>query len=143
MEVLRGALLFILLVILVLEVAAAARSVAASRWQSTVGNLTHWDMGYDADAEQTRFILRSITYRYRVGEKDYESSRLGFGFSRYMDAMHLGSHLDEIFGNAPRVVVYYDPNDPTRGVLSVGVRPNQVVTIVTVVFCIAVVIVMR
>ena len=143
MEVLRGVLVLILLVILVLEVVAAAQSFAASRWQSTAGKLTHWDMGYDADAEQTGFILRRITYTYRVGEKDYESSRLGFGFSRYMDALHLGNHLDQIFGNAPRVVVFYDPNNPTRGVLSVGVRLNQVMTIVAVVFCMAVAIVMR
>ena len=100
-------------------------------------------MGYDADAEQTRFILRGITYTFRVGDKDYESSRLGFGFSRHMDALHLGNHLDQIFVNVTRVVVFYDPNNATRGVLSVGVRLNRVMTIVAVVFCMAMAIVMR
>ena len=143
MELLRAALFLILLIILVLELVAVARSFAASRWRSTLGNLTHWDMGYDADAEHTRFILRALTYSYRVGERDYESSRLGFGFSRYMDALHLRNHLDDIFRSAPKVVVFYDPNDPTRSALSVGIRLNQVIAILGVVFCILLVIVMR
>jgi hypothetical protein len=100
-------------------------------------------MGYDADAEQMRFVLRGITYSYRVGERDYESSRLGFGFSRYMDAFYLRNHLEKIFGDAPRVVVFFDPDNPARSVLSVGVRLNQIMTIAGVVICMVVVIVMR
>jgi hypothetical protein len=54
---------------------------------------------------------------------------LGFGFPVRMGALYLEKTLKELLRKAPDVVVFFDPLNPERSALSVGVKAYHLVRI--------------
>jgi hypothetical protein len=111
------------------EILNAVRSYYAARWQSTSGRLKRWDIQHDIDAEDTRIVIRNIEYAYCVAGKDYESSRIGFGFPMSMSVLYIEKILKRLLENAPEVRVFFDPANPGRSVLSVGIQLHHFVKV--------------
>lgn len=119
----------VLVLVLFAEILDAIRSHNAARWKSTPGKLKRWNLHYDADAEDTRIVIRDIEYVYCVAGKDYESSKIGFGFPTRMSVLYLERTLKRILERAPEVLVFFDPANPKRSVLSVGVQLHHLVKV--------------
>jgi hypothetical protein len=125
---------------IIYEVSDAARSHLAARWQCTPGQLKRWDIHSDVDTEHTRILIRDIEYTYCVAGQDYKSSRLGFGFPTHMSALYVEKTLKGLLKSAPDVLVFFDPANPARSVLTVGVRLHHLIRIVGMGFVLAVVV---
>jgi hypothetical protein len=119
----------ILVAVLTYEVISAIRSHYAARWQSTLGRLKRWHIHSDIDAEHTRIVIRDLEYTYSVGGQNYESSRLGFGFPTRMGALYIENTLKGLLHRAPDVLVFFDPANPKKSALSVGVKLHHFVRI--------------
>lgn len=121
--------LVVLLGMLLYEILDAIRSHVAARWKSTPGRLKRWDIYHDVGGEDTHIVIRHLEYVYSVGGKDYESSRIGFGFPNWMSVLYLEKTLKRLLRSAPDVVVFFDPSNPRRSVLSVGVRLHHLIKV--------------
>ena len=125
--------------LLVHEILNAIRSYFAARWHSTPGRLVRWDIHADIDAEDTRIVIRDIAYSYCVAGKDYQSSRLGFGFPTGMSALYVEKTLKRLLRSAPDVLVFFDPANPQKSALSVGIEMHHLIRILGFSFVVAVV----
>ena len=130
---------FILASVLFYEILNAMRSHYAARWQSTPGRLKRWDIHTDVDAEDTRIVIRDFEYAYRVAGNDYASSNIGFGFPTRMSVLYVEKTLKRLLGSAPEVLVFFDPANPGRSVLSVGVQLHHLIKILGIGFVMAIV----
>jgi len=116
-----GALVLIVIVT-VLELMDALRSIASASWPTTVGRLKAWNLRVEEGSEQTSFVIDNLEYTYHVHGKEYSSKNAGYGFPRRMDILWVRASVDRILRTAPDVTVYYNPKRPLQAVLSVGFR---------------------
>jgi hypothetical protein len=121
------------------EIFDAIRSHIAARWKSTPGRLKRWNLYYDVGGEDTNIVIRDFAYVYSVAGKDYESSRIGFGFPTWMSVLYLEKTLKRLLKSAPEVIVFFDPANPQRSVLSVGIQLHHLVKVLALGFVTAVV----
>lgn len=121
------------------EVFSAVQSHRAARWPTTKGKLKRWHMHFDDGGEDTNIVIRELAYVYSVSGRDYESRNIGFGFPRSMSVLYLEKTLTALLKGAPEVVVFVDPANPTRSVLSVGVQMHHLVKVLGVGFIMAIV----
>ena len=129
----------ILVSVLFYEMLDAIRSHGAARWKSTTGRLKRWNMSYDVDGEDTNIVIRDFAYVYSVAGKDYESSRIGFGFPIRMSVLYVEKTLQRLLRSAPEVVVFFDSANPQRSVLSVGIQLHHLVKVLALGFVTAIV----
>jgi hypothetical protein len=138
----RSALILAALILVALlahDVVNAIRSHYAARWRSTPGRLKRWDIQSDVDAEDTRIVIKDLEYTYCVGGQNYESSNLGFGFPTHMSALYIEKTLKALLAKAPDVLVFFDPANPKKSVLSVGVKLHHLVRILAIGFVLVIV----
>lgn len=129
MRFLLASVALILAVVFFREIFDAVKRYKATRWKSTLGKLADWHIVTEADSEHTKVVVRNTRYVYRVSGKDYESSNMGFGFPSVMSALYVERTLEKLLSRAPEIDVHYDPTNPQRRVLSVGVQLHHVVKI--------------
>src|SRR5262249_6135236 len=84
-------------------------------WPSVMGTITKSQVG------ETGFgrYFADVAYRYRVGDRDYEGSRIAAsdGEHKYRDGAVQDIGKDTVGKELP---VYYDQADPSRACLRVG-----------------------
>jgi hypothetical protein len=118
-----------LLWLLLYEIVGAIRSQSATRWTSTTGRLKRWDIQHVDGGEDTQILIKNFEYIYSVGGKDYESSTIGFGFPNWMSVLYLERTLKQLLRSAPNVIVFFDPANPQRSVLSVGIQLHHLIKV--------------
>lgn len=118
-----------LLWMLFYEIVDALRSHTAAYWKSTPGRLKRWEIYHDVGGEDTHIVIKNLEYVYSVGGKDYESSRIGFGFPNWMSVLYLEKTLKRLLRSAPEVIVFFDPANPQRSVLSVGIQLHHLIKV--------------
>ncbi|MDB6159835.1 MAG: hypothetical protein JWO04_3541 [Gammaproteobacteria bacterium] len=99
---------------------------ASRRWPSVSGRFIFAGVWVSEDAEGPPTYSSSVHYRYEVGGKEFESSRIRFaGF----DPRHQFDTNAEVasFGKGP-VSVVYDPRCPSRSCLIPGPCRGMVLT---------------
>ena len=62
-----------------------------------------------------------ITYEYMIGEQKFISNRVNFGYQAMSDRSYAQGYVDKYFVGK-KVIVFYDPNDPSISVLEPQVR---------------------
>ena len=117
---------------LIYEISHALMSYQAKNWESCVGELSKWDIELVAPLGS----FNNFRYKYVVSGKEYESNKIGFGFpltvgESYprMIFQYAAVALDEVLINAPRVTVYYSPDNPRNSVLCTGMQSWHVTKI--------------
>ena len=94
------------------------RAKESERWPTAAGVISaNWlRVGI---GKYGRFFHPEIAFRYRVGDVDYQGSRISFGFDRDGPQREAQDILDRYPMGSP-VKVYYDPANPAFGILQPG-----------------------
>ena len=70
-----------------------------------------------------------ISYRYRVGRREYTSERFHFGVGESGGSRESAQKVIAGYPSGKKVQVYYNPEDPRYGVLYVGFRWSSLLTV--------------
>lgn len=100
------------------------RQVASMRWPTVEGEVTGVTVkdSWSKDGKRTTYFGRAI-YRYTVQDREYTSdlTDLGPGMKRADPATALADLAEYEAGE--KVLVYYDPQNPSAGILKKGIPP--------------------
>lgn len=115
------------LLLLIIAIVAAAligvqnifRSIAATRWRTTEGNLLKWNMEIDGDSDGD-LVVNELIYTYKVNGKEFQSDRVGFGYPKKSGYSH--SAMDDVLSESPKVNVYFNEANPKLSTLIVGFK---------------------
>lgn len=99
------------------------RADASKRWPTASGTIV--SSALEKSPEHKRRYRAAVQYRYRVGGKDYEASRVFWGGNEGRQ-----KHMTSVVASYPAgntVPVHYDPQNPAEAVIdptqNVGSRP--------------------
>ncbi len=117
-----GAFVAIGLGLLAFGLNALRLSQAAAAWPTTPGLVTSSRFEVDSDSDGTTYKVK-LTYAYNVNGRDYEGERIAFGYAgSSSEKFHRDIH--RAIRQGVQVAVRYDPNNPSRAVLSHGVNQS-------------------
>ena len=115
----KAILLTILFVLLFQCFYHALRSILASRWPKTNGEILSAKIQEDNKHEQTTWIPE-VEFKYKVRGKEYYSNNLAFGFRPSF--FFLSKWVLKKYENRPCVKVSYNPYRPQQAVLITGLQ---------------------
>jgi len=97
-------------------------AVAAQIWRPVPIRIKSCDVGHKHVYRGSDYYRPEIRYDYEVNGKNHEGDRLGFLFPEAFDHSSAGrlAAMHIALGLASRSQAYYNPNDPTQSVLSIG-----------------------
>ena len=97
------------------------RARKSERWPTTDGVISkNWvEVAYSSKYRRYSYFPR-IEYRYHVGSKEYRSSRFSFGRDSYFSQLRDAQSVLDAHPMRSEVKVYYDPADPSFGILQPG-----------------------
>ena len=109
-----------LVVIAIAALPPYLRAKRSERWPTAEGVISaNWlKVIYNA-RNRTDFCHAEIEYRYHVGTKEYSSTKVSFGRDRYRSQPE-AQHMLDRYPMRSAVKVYYDPADPSFGILQPG-----------------------
>lgn len=118
--------LFVILLLVILIVVVVLRQVQrkigeSQHWPSTTGVVLTSEVGHTGD--DSGWYTRVI-YRYEVGGRAYESSRIAVGVELGDQSQVSHERLASRFPVGARVTVYYNPQNPAEATLIQG-DPNS------------------
>jgi hypothetical protein len=99
---------------------ASKNSLRAANWPTVPGKLTKAELAEKNDGESTTYEVQ-IAYTYNVAGKDFQGSRLAYGYSASSGSEVHGEILQKL-KDAKEIDVRYDPDDPASSVLSYGIH---------------------
>lgn len=106
----------------VMLVYAAYRQLAATRYPSTIGAVSHSEVKEHSDGDGSTY-RPEIKYLYRVGEREYTGDRYRYGQMASGDR-----HAHRVVNAHPvgrELAVYYNPADPADAVLLTGLEGSD------------------
>lgn len=116
--------LLIGLAILVYAARSCQQAKAAGAWPTARGEITERRLEVDDDVDGATYKTH-VKYAYAVNGVRYVGDRIAFGYAgSSREDYHRGIHSTLLEKTA--LAVRYDPNDPSRSVLSHGVN-NSIV----------------
>jgi hypothetical protein len=92
---------------------------ASTSWPSVSGRVVESDVSYWND-EDGNYYRPEVTFEYTVAERQYESSRIGFGSDSSYDTTDSAWEVANRYPTGETVPVYYDPDEPATAVLEPG-----------------------
>jgi len=90
------------------------RADASKKWPTASGTITASSLEQSPDNK--RRYRAALGYSYRVGGKDYQSTRVFWGGNEGREK-HMASVV-ETYPAGTKVRVFYDPNNPAEAVLN-------------------------
>ena len=115
------------------EIFVAYKSYQTKNWKSCAGELIKWDI---EGIVIFGSCFKDFRYKYIVSGKEYESNKVGLGFPPTAIGIpstlfHNGPEIfEKVLINAPKVSVYYSPDNPQDSVLCTGIQDYHIVRIV-------------
>jgi hypothetical protein len=102
-------------------------AAAASGWHSTEGKIVvsqvRKETAYVGRGNRAAAFYRpAITYAYRVEGRDYQAERIRFGGDAGGSEPSAKAAVER-YPEDGKVMVWYDPANPSRAVLEMGVAP--------------------
>jgi hypothetical protein len=109
---------------------AMQRAAESAHWPIVEGSVIEASMKVIADSEQSRF-RPLIEYAYRVGDRDYRSSRIQWGGLIDLPSRSAAAKVVGHYQTGKSIKVYYNPRQPRVAVLQPGhaARIGNAVTI--------------
>jgi len=87
-------------------------------YHKTQGTILSSNIGGGGVWSSWRF---DITYEYMIEDQKFVSNRVHFGYQAMSDRSYAQRYVDKYFAGK-KVMVYYDPTDPSKSVLEPQVR---------------------
>jgi len=119
-----GVCLFVVANLVYALIKMRKRMAAGKNWPRAVGTIIASSATQSAVSRTGNDTATvEVRYRYRVGSKDYEGTRIRFGGQARMSALA----ADEIVARYPRgatIEVFHDPKSPSQAVLEPGNSGN-------------------
>ncbi len=100
-------------VLYIVQFRQGLRADASKKWPRAAGTVIA--SALEKSAEHRRRYIAALQYRYRVGGKDYQGSRVFWGGNEGREK-HMASVV-ETYPAGTNVRVFYDPNNPAEAVL--------------------------
>ncbi|MCC9626808.1 DUF3592 domain-containing protein [Blastopirellula sp. JC732] len=99
----------------------AWHSLRAGNWPTTPATITDLDIISQSDGEGGDSYEVKVAYTYEVLGKQYEGSRLAYGYGG-SSGREAHQQIFDRLQNANAVAVRYDPGDPAQSCLSYGIH---------------------
>lgn len=96
------------------------RAKRSERWPTASGAISANWLKVLIGRNGRRFYHPEITFRYRVGGADYQSSRISFAFDRNQRDQREAQNILDRYPMGSVVKVYYEPGNPSFGILEPG-----------------------
>jgi uncharacterized protein DUF3592 len=97
------------------------RAKRSQHWPTANGAVSaNWLKVLFSTRNNRRYYRPEITFRYRVGGTDYQSSRISFGFDRSLPYQREAQNILDRYPMGSAVKVYYEPGNPSLGILEPG-----------------------
>jgi hypothetical protein len=117
-----GAIVFAIGVVLyVVQFRQGLRADASKKWPTASATVLASALEQSPDSKRRH--RAAIAYRYRVGGKDYESSRVFWGGNEGR-RNHMASVV-ETYPAGAKITVHYDPRNPAEAVIDPAQNPGS------------------
>jgi hypothetical protein len=94
------------------------RGRQALSWPAAEGRLLECRLDENADSDSTTWEVK-VRYSYSVADREFEGKRIAFGYSG-SSAYQEHQGIYEKLQSGSRVMVHYQPSNPSDSVLAVG-----------------------
>ena len=101
-------------------------SKQTEKWLSVEGkiNTSVVEINYGLPTERGAAYTANVQYQYIVGKKKYISKRIFFGDNIGKNFSRSVKKIVNKYAQKKTVLVYYNPKNPTKSVLEIGVHRN-------------------
>lgn len=108
----------------------ARNATKSQQWPSVEGSITLSEMGtnYDSDDDSVTYSAK-VLYTYSAGGTERTGSTVAFGDYGSSDPTHAGGIVNR-YPAGSKVLVYYDPNNPSNSVLEPGATWSSFVGVI-------------
>ena len=92
---------------------------ASRKWTSIEGEIVKLNLRVMCEGSSAQAYIPVLKYSYKVGNKCFSGTRLSYQLNVFGNIKSANERLTKLQSMHP-VLVYYDPNQPTRSVLETG-----------------------
>ncbi|MBI1248810.1 DUF3592 domain-containing protein [bacterium] len=101
-------------------ISEVANASASNDWPTVDGKVVECTLDEFVRETRTNWECK-VRYTYEVGGKQYQGDRIAFGYQS-TNGKEMHAAIEDKLSQANQVEVHYDPDNPSRSSLSVGIH---------------------